>query len=115
VNRFLVNFHMKNATMPMTATPPATDIPMIEPVLRLELLLLELLEGLDAGAAEATELDDAPPDSICVEVCVPTIGVVLKLLVAAAVDAVVDVAAAAVVGGVEVVKGVVVVAAVGWF
>jgi hypothetical protein len=105
---------MKNATMPMTATPPATDIPMIEPVLRLELLLLEL-EELDAGAAEAAELDDAPPDSICVEVCVPTIGVVLKLLVAAAVDAVVDVAAAAVVGGVEVVKGVVVVAAVGWF
>ena len=36
VKRFLVNFHMKKATTPMTATPPATDKPMIEPVPRPE-------------------------------------------------------------------------------
>lgn len=36
VKRFLVNFHMKKATTPMTATPPATDKPIIEPVLRPE-------------------------------------------------------------------------------
>ena len=35
--RFLVNFQTKKATMPIKATPPATDIPMIEPVLRPEL------------------------------------------------------------------------------
>jgi len=35
--RFLVNFQTKKATMPITAIPPATDIPMIEPVLRPEL------------------------------------------------------------------------------
>src|SRR5258707_1354480 len=36
VKRFLVNFHMKKATTPMTATPPATDKPIIEPVPRPE-------------------------------------------------------------------------------
>ena len=47
-NRFLVNFQMKNAMTPMTATPPATDIPMIEPVLRPG---LPLLGGLEIGRA----------------------------------------------------------------
>jgi hypothetical protein len=32
--RFLVNFQIKKAMRPMTATPPATDRPMIEPVLK---------------------------------------------------------------------------------
>jgi hypothetical protein len=31
-NRFLVNFHTKKAMIPITATPPATDIPTMEPV-----------------------------------------------------------------------------------
>jgi hypothetical protein len=30
--RFRVNFHTKKAMMPITATPPATERPMIEPV-----------------------------------------------------------------------------------
>lgn len=37
--RFLVNFQTKNETMAITATPPATERPMIEPVPKpLELL-----------------------------------------------------------------------------
>jgi len=32
--RFLVNFQIKKAMRPMTATPPATERPMIEPVLK---------------------------------------------------------------------------------
>jgi hypothetical protein len=33
-NRFLVNFQTKKPMIPMTATPPATDMPTIEPVER---------------------------------------------------------------------------------
>jgi hypothetical protein len=32
--RFLVNFQTKKAMRPMTATPPATDRPIMEPVLK---------------------------------------------------------------------------------
>jgi hypothetical protein len=31
--RFLVTFHMMKATMPITAMPPATESPMMVPVL----------------------------------------------------------------------------------
>lgn len=51
--RFLVNFHTKNAMMPITATPPATDIPMIEPVLR-----PEVSSGEAVGVADAEEEED---------------------------------------------------------
>lgn len=48
--RFLVNFQIKNEMMPMTATPPATERPTMEPVPRpLELLPLvedSVLDGL---------------------------------------------------------------------
>jgi hypothetical protein len=59
--RFLVNFQMMKATIPMTAIPPATDIPMIDPVPRLLLLLLPLLAGGgpwdgEDGSAEELEL-----------------------------------------------------------
>ena len=41
------------ATIPMTAIPPATDMPMIDPVLRLPLLLGGALGGeLDETAEE---------------------------------------------------------------
>ena len=43
--RFLVNFQIKKAMRPMTATPPATERPMMVPVLK-ELLVSEL-EGDD--------------------------------------------------------------------
>ena len=36
-----MNFQTKNAIMPIKATPPATDIPMIDPVLRPELVSSE--------------------------------------------------------------------------
>lgn len=46
--RFLVNFQIKNEMMPMTATPPATERPTMEPVPRpLELSELLLLVGED--------------------------------------------------------------------
>jgi len=53
-NRFLVNFQTKKATTPMTAMPPATDKPMIEPVPRPE----ESDEGGGAAAADV-ELGEA--------------------------------------------------------
>jgi hypothetical protein len=79
-NRFLVNFQMKNAITPMTATPPATDIPIIEPVLRLEPPLVLLAE--DDAAAEAA--DGEFDDSVCVKVSVPTpvVGVEVTVLLA---------------------------------
>jgi hypothetical protein len=44
LNRFLVNFQMKNAMIPIAATPPATERPIIEPVPRpLEVLALEVV------------------------------------------------------------------------
>jgi len=48
-----VNFQTKNAMMPITATPPATDIPMIEPVLR-----PEVSSGVTVALADAEEEDD---------------------------------------------------------
>jgi len=48
-----VNFHTKKAMMPITATPPATDIPMIEPVLR-----PEVSSGETVGVADAEEEED---------------------------------------------------------
>jgi hypothetical protein len=53
-NRFLVNFHMAKATIPNTATPPATDRPIIEPVPIPE---PEEVLVLVAAAALAEELD----------------------------------------------------------
>lgn len=80
-NRFLVNFQMKNAMTPMTATPPATDIPMIEPVLRPGPPLLGGLAGDDAAAGAA---DGEFEDSVCVKVSVPTpaVGVEVTVLLA---------------------------------
>lgn len=60
--------------MPMRATPPATDIPTMEPVLRPELPLAALL--VDDEAAEEV-LDDVSDESVCVKVCVPTADVVI--------------------------------------
>lgn len=51
LKRFLVNFHTKKAMIAMTATPPATDIPMIGPIpipllgALSSSLLLEVVEG----------------------------------------------------------------------
>jgi hypothetical protein len=57
---FLVNFQTKNAMIPIKATPPATDKPMIEPVPR-----PEESEGggtvRDEAEAEAEALDEALP------------------------------------------------------
>jgi hypothetical protein len=50
--RFLVNFQTKNEMIAMTATPPATDRPMIEPVPR----PLELSED-DVWLADGEELE----------------------------------------------------------
>ena len=47
--RFLVNFQIKKAMRPMTATPPATDKPIIEPVLKPP-LVSEGDGGADDGA-----------------------------------------------------------------
>lgn len=44
------------ATIPMTAIPPATDMPMIDPVLRLLLLLGGTLGGELDETAEELEL-----------------------------------------------------------
>jgi hypothetical protein len=55
-NRFLVNFQIMKATIPMTAIPPATDIPMIDPVLRLLLLLGGALAGELGETAEELEV-----------------------------------------------------------
>jgi hypothetical protein len=60
----------------MTATPPATDMPIIEPVLRLEPLLVPLVD--DEAAAEV--LDAGLDDSVSVKVCVPATEVVGGLL-----------------------------------
>lgn len=68
VNRFLVNFHTKNAMTPMAATPPATDSPIIDPVpkpeLELPLVVLPLVDG-------AADVLDALSGKVCVSVCVP--------------------------------------------
>lgn len=62
--RFLVNFQTKNETIAMTAIPPATERPIIEPVPR----LLESLEVDDVCEADAVELE---------EVCVTTMMLVI--------------------------------------
>lgn len=58
VKRFLVNFQIKNEMMPITATPPATERPTMEPVPRpLELLLAEedcVLDGLALAVGVTT-------------------------------------------------------------
>jgi len=54
VKRFLVNFQTKNEMMAITATPPATERPIIEPVPR-PLELSELDD--DVGADDEVELD----------------------------------------------------------
>ena len=56
-NLFLVNFQTKNATTPMTATPPATLSPMIEPV------LIPEESSLDLVCVAAALDDDADAES----------------------------------------------------
>lgn len=72
-NRLRVNFQMKNATMPMTAMPPATARPTIEPVLRPGELSLS---AADVPEAEV-EAEDAEADCDCETtiVSVPCTGV----------------------------------------
>ncbi len=53
-NRFLVNFQITKATIPITAIPPATDIPMIDPVPRPVLSLFG--EDVVDGVEEELEL-----------------------------------------------------------
>ena len=68
---------MKNAMTPMTATPPATDSPIIEPVPNPELELVVDVLVLEAAAPE--EL--AVSDKVCVKVWVPAlVGVEVKLV-----------------------------------
>jgi len=66
--RFLVNFHTKNAMIPITATPPATDIPTIEPVPRPEspppFEAAEVAEG-------AAELEEVPTETVTMTVLPP--------------------------------------------
>ena len=57
--RFLVNFHTKNAIIPITATPPATARPMIEPVPRPELSLSLSLAAVGVPDADVDEVVDA--------------------------------------------------------
>lgn len=52
--RFLENFQMKKAMIPITAIPPATDMPMMEPTER----PLEVGGGGGAWVALAVELSD---------------------------------------------------------
>jgi hypothetical protein len=101
-NRFLVNFQMKNATTPMTATPPATDIPMMEPVPRPELVAVVDDEGAAVVVEEPEEEEEE--ESVCVNVCVPTVGGVEEPPVG-----VVTCCCSVVVGAVEVVAGALVV------
>lgn len=51
-----MNFQTKNAMMPIKATPPATDIPTIEPVLR-----PELSSGVAVGPADSVDEEVADP------------------------------------------------------
>ncbi len=74
---FLVNFQTKNAIIPIKATPPATDKPMIEPVPKPE----ESeggVTGRDEAEAEAEALDEALPKKVTT-IVEPPIIVKLKL------------------------------------
>jgi len=51
--RFLVNFHTRKAMIAMTATPPATEMPIIEPVPR---ALLPLPPPVPVGVLDAVAL-----------------------------------------------------------
>lgn len=68
--RFLVNFQIKNEMMPMTATPPATERPIMEPVPRpLEPLLVEedsVLDGLalDVGVMTIVLVTSCPAELV---------------------------------------------------
>jgi hypothetical protein len=70
LKRFLVNFQMKKPTIPRAAIPPATERPMIEPVLS---ELLSLLEPLSAPleADEEAEALVLVPDIVVVRSTVP--------------------------------------------
>ena len=57
VNRFRVNFQMTNATMPINATPPATDRPMMVDVLTPLLVLSSLPVSAPAVLVAEAELD----------------------------------------------------------
>lgn len=128
VKRFLVNFQIKNEMMPITATPPATERPIMDPVPRpLELPLLAeedcVLDGLAVGAAVTTRVlvTSCPAELVVtcnevlsgrgavvgVVVAVVWVGGVEVVWVVVGVDGGVVVAwVGVVVGGVEVVKGV---------
>lgn len=128
--RFLVNFQIKNEMMAMTATPPATERPIMEPVPRpLELLLLaeedSVLDGLGVGVGVTTIVlvNSCPAELVETETVVDgrraVVGVVVVasgggvevvwvgvVLVGVEVGVLVVVWVGEVVGGVEVVEGV---------
>jgi hypothetical protein len=64
-NRFRVNFHTMKPTMQMTVIAPATDMPMIEPIPRPPLLLLEAGDVWD-GLADAAPSGVAVTTIVCV-------------------------------------------------
>jgi hypothetical protein len=98
---------MKNAMTPMTATPPATDSPIIEPVPNPELVVDVLV--LEAAAPE--EL--AVSDKVCVKVWVPAlVGEEVKLVGVVTDEMEDDADVVGVVADVGVVVGVVVVGGV---
>lgn len=71
-NRLRVNFQMTKARIPMSAIPPATDSPMIDPVLRLELspeLLPVSVEEEVEGLATLEE-EDAEKGTVVISVIV---------------------------------------------
>lgn len=129
--RFLVNFQIKNEMMAMTATPPATERPIIEPVPRPpELLLLaeedSVLDALGVGVGVMTIVlvNSCPAELVETETVVDgrrtVVGVVAAVVSGGGVELVcvgvvvvgldvgvlVVVWVGEVVGGVEVVKGV---------
>ena len=69
-NRFLVIFHTMNAMMPSTATPPATDNPMIVDF-PTDLGASSVFPWLSSEVALA-DVDDDVPEGVCVMTTVTT-------------------------------------------
>lgn len=67
LKRFLVNFQTKKPMIPKSATPPATDIPTIEPVLK-PLSSSESLAEEELAAAAAELVDDEVSEGVIVTV-----------------------------------------------
>lgn len=113
--RFLVNFQTKNEMMPITATPPATERPMMEPVPRPPELLEDdedcvldevALLGVDVTSTVLVTSKPAELVVTCTEGATTTDGVVA---VVAVFEVGVEVLCVVVGGGVFVVWGVVLV------